>query len=119
MRIEQAGGHVLFGRVLGSLAVSRSLGDFEFKHPQNKGTADFVSCDPFVAQVALTPENPFMIVACDGLWDRTTYQEAVTFCEEQRQKGKSPTEAAQALVRRAIEAGSLDNVSCIVVYFTW
>lgn len=27
------GGQVVFGRVLGSLAVSRALGDMDFKHP--------------------------------------------------------------------------------------
>jgi serine/threonine protein phosphatase PrpC len=36
-RVEKNGGHVIFGRVLGSLAVSRAFGDIEFKFPYNKG----------------------------------------------------------------------------------
>ena len=90
-RVEAAGGHIIFGRILGSLAVSRSFGDAEFKFPQNKGTDDFVTADPYTAtvcfcfcfdrsdffffptQVSLTPDNQFMIVACDGLWDKVIF----------------------------------------------
>jgi integrin-linked kinase-associated serine/threonine phosphatase 2C len=118
-RVEKAGGHIIFGRILGSLAVSRSFGDTEFKYPQNKGSADFVSCDPYTATITLTPENQFMIVACDGLWDKTTYEEAVAMVDELKKSGKSPTEAAQALVKRAIDVGTLDNVTCLVIYLTW
>ena len=35
-RIEKAGGHVVFGRVPGSLAVSRALGDSEFRCPETR-----------------------------------------------------------------------------------
>ena len=69
-RIEKAGGHVVFGRVLGSLAVSRALGDSEFKMPRNKAQDDFVSSVPFLKSYPLGPDVPFMIIACDGLWDK-------------------------------------------------
>lgn len=69
-RIEKAGGHVVFGRVLGSLAVSRALGDAEFKMPRNKAQDDFVSSVPFLKAYSLGPDVPFMIIACDGLWDK-------------------------------------------------
>lgn len=36
-RIQQAGGTVLIGRVNGTLAVSRALGDFEYKCVKEKG----------------------------------------------------------------------------------
>ena len=69
-RIEKAGGHVVFGRVLGSLAVSRAFGDSEFKAPRNKAEEHFVSSDPFLQAVPIGPDVPFMIIACDGLWDK-------------------------------------------------
>eukprot|EP00727_Mastigamoeba_balamuthi_P012631 m51a1_g7991 putative protein phosphatase (449) ;mRNA; r:99940-102784 len=118
-RVEQAGGHVIFGRILGSLAVSRSFGDSEFKYPQNRGTDDFVSCVPHVTTVTLTPETQFFILACDGLWDKMSYEEAVRLCDEQKSAGKTPQEAAQFLVKRALDNGTLDNVTCVVVYLTW
>jgi len=118
-RIEQAGGHVVFGRVLGSLAVSRAFGDGEFKVPRNKSEAHFVSNDPFLQVVPVGADVPFMIVACDGLWDKCTYQEAVDFVDGVRKSGNSPTEAAKLLVRKVLDAGTLDNVSVIIVYFNW
>ena len=30
-RIQEMGGHVIFGRILGKLAISRAFGDFQFK----------------------------------------------------------------------------------------
>lgn len=36
-RIREAGGSVMIGRVNGSLAVSRALGDFEYKELKDKG----------------------------------------------------------------------------------
>jgi len=118
-RIEAAGGHVVFGRVLGTLAVSRALGDSEFKTPRNKVEHDFVSCEPFTKTVDIDPDVPFLIIACDGLWDKVTYQEAVDYITPLHKSGKNPTDAAKQLVNRALEKGSLDNVSVIIVYFTW
>lgn len=41
-RIQDAGGSVMIHRVNGSLAVSRALGDFEYKCVEGKGIAPFV-----------------------------------------------------------------------------
>ena len=54
-RIKKAGGHVVFGRVMGSLAVARSLGDRDFKYPFNKADGDFVSAEPYIMKIDLTP----------------------------------------------------------------
>jgi len=118
-RIRDAGGFVIMGRVMGSLAVTRSFGDRLFKMPYNDATGDFVSAEPFLAhyEVDLTTDE-FIIVACDGLWDRLTYQEAALFVEKQRSQGKSPTECAKALVKESLDCGTLDNVTAIVVYLT-
>lgn len=76
-RIQEAGGFVLKNRVLGILAVARSLGDNNMK--------EFVICKPFVQSIEIeidpdydTRKNEiFIIVACDGLWDVMDDQEAV------------------------------------------
>jgi len=118
-RIEAAGGHVIFGRVLGNLSVSRSLGDSDFKMPMNRAVGDWVSAVPFTRHTPLTANNPFLIIACDGLWDKMTYQEAVDFIYHQKKEGKSPTEAAQLITQEALNKGSLDNITTVIVYFTW
>lgn len=67
------GALVARGRVFGKLAVSRALGDSDFKVP--KSTVNHVSNDPYLAHFKLKPENEFMVLACDGLWDVIKYQQ--------------------------------------------
>ena len=69
MRVESCGGFVLNGRVSGMLAVTRALGDHMLK--------DSVTSEPFFHQVALAPDDSWLIVACDGLWDVVSDAEAV------------------------------------------
>lgn len=118
-RIEDAGGQVVFGRVLGSLAVSRALGDLDFKYPYNKSEGHFVSGEPFVQKITLTSANPFIVIACDGLWDKVTYEESVEFVDKAKASGKTPKETAELLVKHALELGSLDNITIIIVYLQW
>ena len=118
-RIEDAGGHVVFGRVLGSLAVSRAFGDSEFKAPRNRQPTHFVSNDPYLKVVSVDPNVPFMIIACDGLWDKVTYQDAVDFVAQRYKAKVSPKDAAAQLVEKALKDGTFDNVSVIIVYFSW
>lgn len=66
-RITAAGGFVDFGRVNGNLALSRAIGDFEFKKsaelsPENQ----IVTAFPDVEQHDLTDEDEFLVLACDG-----------------------------------------------------
>jgi len=118
-RIEDAGGQVVFGRVLGSLAVSKALGDIDFKHPYNKADGDFVSGEPYIHKLELNPAHPFIVIACDGLWDKVTYEEAVEFVARAKDSGKDPTETSQLLVKHALDLGSFDNITTIVVYLQW
>jgi len=67
-RIKKVGGYVVLGRVMGSLAVARALGDKDFKKPYNNSEGDYVSSEPHLNQIDLTPEDEFLIVSCDGLW---------------------------------------------------
>lgn len=63
-----AGGYVDYGRVNGNLALSRAIGDFEFKKK-----ADFppeqqiVTAYPDVVVHDLTEDDEFVVLACDGM----------------------------------------------------
>ena len=81
-RIQDAGGTVLIQRVNGSLAVSRALGDFEYKNNANRRPdQQLVSPEPEItyfnrsspAQVA------FIVLACDGIWDVLSNEELGTY----------------------------------------
>lgn len=97
-------------RVNGHLAVSRSFGDLRMKETQR-----YVSAEPEMSVLQLTPEDKFFILASDGLWDVLTNQEAVDFVRRDSSKSK----AARNLVKRALKIGTTDNVSALVVWLTW
>lgn len=79
-RIVAAGGFVDFGRVNGNLALSRALGDFEFKKkadlPPEK---QIVTAYPDVTVHEISPDDEFLVVACDGIWDCESSQAVIEF----------------------------------------
>jgi serine/threonine protein phosphatase PrpC len=117
-RINAAGGFVQDNRVDGFLAVSRGLGDFCLKDNESKEPAgQKVSCVPDFYQYKRSPnEEEMIILACDGLWDVFSNDQAI---EEVRQiwaEGETNTVlVAEELIDRALFAGSRDNISAIVV----
>lgn len=82
-RIKKAGGYVSCpeGRVNGGLNLSRGLGDHSYK--QNKDLSDreqMITALPDVKTLRISPEeDEFMILACDGIWNSMSSQEAVDF----------------------------------------
>ncbi|KAG0050086.1 Protein phosphatase 2C 2 [Gryganskiella cystojenkinii] len=83
-RIVAAGGFVEYGRINGSLALSRALGDFEFKMNATLGPDDqIVTANPVIVEHKITADDEFLILACDGIWDCMSSQEVVTFVRKQ------------------------------------
>ena len=82
-RVRDAGGFVVMGRVMGKLAVSRAIGDSEFKDPNSRLMSEFsistplVVPEPEVVVSHIEAADEFLILACDGLWDIFSSQEAV------------------------------------------
>jgi serine/threonine protein phosphatase PrpC len=71
-RIEKAGGAVSFKRVDGELAVSRALGDFQYKDPDLPPEDCKVTANPDVDVQLRTEADQFIVIACDGIWDVMT-----------------------------------------------
>lgn len=93
------------------LAVSRAFGDRPLKVP-----SALVSCEPEVKRFSVEHEDLFIVVACDGIWDVISNQEAVNigltyFSDAQR--------AADAIVKEAYKRGSSDNLTATVIQFGW
>jgi len=107
-RIEDAGGFILRKRVLGILSVSRSFGDHSMKK--------FVLARPYIKKVLLQEEDEFLVLACDGVWDVITDEECAEIIKEAVHEKKLEMSAlAHYLVHVALDRGSNDNVSAIVV----
>jgi len=123
-RIESAGGFVSFRRVLGRLAVSRAFGDEEYKYtsPERSNGKPLVIADPEIRVEQLTPQDEFLFMACDGLFDVFSSQEAVEFMHSRLASMPSneqdPQRAVQDIVHEAIhERRSRDNVTALLVTF--
>lgn len=80
-RIEKAGGTVMMQRVNGSLAVSRALGDFDYKRANElKPTEQLVSPEPEITVQDRDPSvDEFLLLACDGIFDVMSNEEVVTY----------------------------------------
>lgn len=113
-RIKDAGGFITRGRVLGILAVSRSFGDH--------GMKDFVLAEPYTTETNLLTccqgaDCPVLILACDGVWDVLSDQEAGDLILERfKAEGGPFNGASQLLVDTAIQKGSADNITAIVIF---
>ncbi|ESQ27906.1 hypothetical protein EUTSA_v10018441mg [Eutrema salsugineum] len=126
-RIENAGGKVIQwqgARVFGVLAMSRSLGDRYLK--------PYVIPEPEVTFMPRSREDECLILASDGLWDVMNNQEVCEIARRrilmwhkkhgapplaERGKGADPAcqAAAEYLSVLALQKGSKDNISIIVV----
>ncbi len=66
-RITAAGGFVDFGRVNGNLALSRAIGDFEFKKSAKLAPErQIVTAYPDVVIHDIAEDDEFLVFACDG-----------------------------------------------------
>lgn len=104
VRVAKAGGWIIRGRLDGSLAVSRALGDFNYKERGLTADPDVLSCE-------LDERHLFLILACDGLWDVVKDEEAVSVVRNM----DSSRAMAQTLVDLAMDKGTTDNVTVMVV----
>ncbi|KAL1639622.1 Protein phosphatase 2C 2 [Diplodia intermedia] len=79
-RIMAAGGFVDFGRVNGNLALSRAIGDFEFKKSADlPPEQQIVTAFPDVTVHEITDDDEFLVIACDGIWDCQSSQAVIEF----------------------------------------
>lgn len=97
-------------RVLGSLAVSRGIGDQYLKQ--------WVVAEPETKVVRLEPEHEFVLLASDGLWDKVSNQEAVDIARPSCldiQKPRSLLRACKELVELSVSRGSSDDTSVMLI----
>ena len=116
--------------VRAALAVSRSLGDIDFKRPKDSG----VTAEPDVSRYELTDDITFIILASDGMWDVIRDQEAGDIARKilamhgVLTEGKCTSTdkeiieaackaASQELLDTSMHRGSSDNVTVVVAVY--
>lgn len=116
-RILHSEGFVLYGRVNGTLSVSRGFGDFKDGLKVRKGEYLGVK-GPFspLADGYTFPRTPgtYLLMACDGLWDVMSSEEVATWIVK-KLVSTNMKETLQQLVQMAIdEKRSQDNITVIL-----
>ncbi|CAF0906558.1 unnamed protein product [Rotaria sp. Silwood1] len=124
-RIQEAGGTVLIQRVNGSLAVSRALGDFEYKNNSNRRpNQQLVSPEPEVTCHTrnLTIDSSkqeeqiaFIVLACDGIWDVMTNEELAAYILGRMHVTDDLSEICNSVLDMCLYKGSKDNMSLIII----
>ena len=121
-RIRAAGSSIIEGRVNGNINLSRSLGDLEYKNvPNLTAERQAVTAFPDVRTMNLTPDDHFLVMCCDGIWDILSSQECVEFIYA-RKEGKSLKAIAEELCTRCLarsttesEGKGCDNMTVVIV----
>jgi protein phosphatase 1G len=110
-------------RVNGNLNLSRAIGDLKYKtNPDLPAKDQIITAEPDIARVTLQPDDRFLLLACDGVWDVMTNQQAVDFVSQRLDQGKSIPEACSLLLDACLaddpkEAKGVgcDNMTIVIV----
>jgi len=112
-RIKKAGGWVTDGstghyRVNGNLNLSRSIGDLKYKTntalPPEK---QVVTAQPDVVRHQRAPDDEFLVMACDGIWDCMSNQEVCDFVRQRLKKGTKISGICEEIFSKCIAEVSI------------
>lgn len=137
-RIERAGGtvHNRTGTTrLGTLNMSRALGDLQYKNPINtiddgsltkarkavaaspEARGDFLSHEPHLSRVTLTSDSRYALVCLtDGVCDSTDDGTLIGHVMKKSMRGERAADIAQEISSLSASTTSSDNATCIVVF---
>ncbi|RNF11837.1 protein phosphatase 2C like protein 2/3 [Trypanosoma rangeli] len=122
-RIEKAGGTVQCQRINGTIALSRAIGDFDFKENSKMSWEEqMVTALPEVNKCRSSSEDAFIVIACDGVWDVLSNEE----CCDLVKRGLKETDGDIGLVCEMVldkciaprvQGVGCDNMTIIVAQF--
>jgi protein phosphatase 2C family protein 2/3 len=133
-RVEAAGGVVHGGMVKGMIAVSRSIGDLNYKFDDadeavstgnaarhiRSGRSMVLSSSPDLRTERLTPRDSFAVIACDGVFDVFSSEDLVREVKKLVNDKKMADEAiAREIVEQSLDRETVDNVTVLFVRFKW
>ncbi|EDW05138.1 GH23728 [Drosophila grimshawi] len=125
-RIVKAGGRVtLDGRVNGGLNLSRALGDHAYKtNLELPAEAQMISALPDIKKLIITPDDEFMVLACDGIWNYMSSEEVVAFVRVRlTDEGKKLSVICEELFDNCLAPNTMgdgtgcDNMTAVIVKF--
>lgn len=102
-RIIKHGGKVFQKRLFGTLVLSRALGDYDMKKYGLSAEASVITAE-------VESEGNWIVIGSDGLFDYVNDEDL-----QENLGGSDCKQAARRLVNLALDNGSPDNISCVVV----
>jgi serine/threonine protein phosphatase PrpC len=107
------------------LNLSRSLGDLEYKSDTSIALKDqMITAMPDIRKERVSGETSFLILACDGIWDCLTSQEAVDLVGSLIDKKPKLSGVIEEMFDKIIASDvassggvGCDNMTCIIVQF--
>ena len=107
-RVKNSKGLIFGNRVFGMLNLTRSIGDFDFK-------IYGVINEPFIYKINLIENySKYVILGSDGVWDVINDSDLIQI---EKKYGSLCKNFCNKIVEEAINKGSQDNISCIVIKF--
>ncbi|XP_022192901.1 protein phosphatase 1A isoform X1 [Nilaparvata lugens] len=118
-RIQQAGGSVMIQRINGSLAVSRALGDYDYKNVKGLGPCEqLVSPEPEVSVInRVAASDEFLVLACDGVWDVMSNEAVCDYIGSRLALTTDLEAITNDVIDTCLYKGSQDNMSIVLVAF--
>ncbi|KHJ90196.1 protein phosphatase 2C [Oesophagostomum dentatum] len=111
--------------VNGGLNLSRAFGDHSYKKNTDLSLRDqMITALPDVKVEALQPNDEFLVIACDGIWNSLNSQQVVDFIRERLKQGKSCVEISEELCDHCLapstagDGTGCDNMTVIITTIT-
>lgn len=92
---------------IGDLSLSRAFGDGD--------NSPYISQKPDVFLKKITPQTKYIVMACDGLWDIIESEDLGKIINKILKVSSKKNNLAVELAKFALDKGSRDNVSVIVI----
>ena len=124
-RITKANHFVEDERVDGNLALSRAIGDFQYKDMAHLSAAEqAVTCNPDLISFKRESADEFIIVACDGIWDCMNNQQCLDYLKPEiknanKEDSTVPLENLldKCLADNTDDGIGTDNMTAILIKF--
>ncbi|XP_020810912.1 protein phosphatase 1B [Drosophila serrata] len=114
-RIKKAGGTVIIDRVNGNLAVSRALGDFQYKRIHWQPCEQMVSPEPDIFECDRVVCDEFVVIACDGIWDVMSSQEVCAYIHSRLLVTDDLPEIVNSILDICLHKDSRDNMTLMLL----
>eukprot|EP00931_Biecheleriopsis_adriatica_P061312 TRINITY_DN36865_c0_g1_i1.p1 TRINITY_DN36865_c0_g1~~TRINITY_DN36865_c0_g1_i1.p1 ORF type:complete len:1123 (-),score=232.61 TRINITY_DN36865_c0_g1_i1:29-3364(-) len=102
------------GYLHGRLAVSRAWGDWNFSREEK---CIGLLCQPELSVAEVNDSTEFLLLACDGIFEKMTSKEAGQIVRRRLRATGDPKAAAENLILHASKRDVSDNLSVMVVLF--